>query len=132
MSTNAIVEKDETGKDADPSLYKSMIGSLLHLTTSRPDILFSVCLCARYQSAPKESHLTHVKRILRYLSGTTNLGLWYSKISSFDLVGYSDAYFAGCKIDRKSTSGTCQLLGYMLIYWLSKKQAFVALSTAEA
>ncbi|KAI4312619.1 hypothetical protein MLD38_037423 [Melastoma candidum] len=132
MSTNAIVEKDESGKDADPSLYRSMIGSLLYLTASRPDILFSVCLCARYQSAPKESHLTHVKRIFRYLSGTTNLGLWYSKRSLFDLIGYSDADFAGCKIDRKSTSGTCQLLGDMLISWHSKKQASVALSTAEA
>ncbi|KAI4365385.1 hypothetical protein MLD38_021374 [Melastoma candidum] len=132
MSTNAIVEKDESGKDADPSLYRSMIGSLLYLTASRPDILFSVCLCARYQLAPKESHLTHVKRIFRYLSGTTNLGLWYSKRSLFDLIEYSDADFAGCKIDRKSTSGTCQLLGDMLISWHSKKQASVALSTAEA
>ncbi|KAI4312035.1 hypothetical protein MLD38_036891 [Melastoma candidum] len=132
MSTNAIVEKDETGKDAYPSLYRSMIGSLLYLTTSRPDILFSVCLCARYQSAPKESHLTHVKMIFQYLSGTTNLGLWYSKRSSFDVVGYSDADFAGYKIDRKSISRTCQLLGDMLISWHSKKQASVALSTAEA
>ncbi|KAI4312864.1 hypothetical protein MLD38_037654 [Melastoma candidum] len=132
MSTNAIVEQDESGKDADPSLYRSMIGSLLYLTASRPDILFSVCLCARYQSAPKESHLTHAKRIFRYLSGTTNLGLWYSKRSSFDLIGYSDADFAGCKIDRKSTSGTCQLLGDMLISWHSKNQASIALSTAEA
>ncbi|KAI4326507.1 hypothetical protein MLD38_031816 [Melastoma candidum] len=75
----------------------------------------SVCLCARYQSTPKESHLTHVKRIFRYVSGTTNLGLWYSKRSLFDLVGYSDADFAGCKIDWKSTSGTCKFLGDMLI-----------------
>ncbi|KAI4369936.1 hypothetical protein MLD38_018327 [Melastoma candidum] len=132
MSTNAIVEKDETGKDADLSLYRNMIGSLLYLTASRPDILFSVCLCARCQSAPKESHLTLVKRIFRYLFGTTNLGLWYSKRSSFDLIRYSDADFAGCKIDRKSTSGTCQLLGDMHISWHSKKQASVALSTAEA
>ncbi|KAI4312534.1 hypothetical protein MLD38_037340 [Melastoma candidum] len=87
MSTNANVEKDESRKDTDPSLYRSMTGSLLYLTASRPDILFSVCLCARYQSAPKESHLTHVKRIFRYLSGTTNLGLWYSKRSLFDLIG---------------------------------------------
>ncbi|KAI4340826.1 hypothetical protein MLD38_025627 [Melastoma candidum] len=132
MSTNAIVEKDETRKNADPIFYRSMIGSLSYLTASRPDILFSVCLCAIYQLGPKESHLTHVKRIFRYLSGTTNLGLWYSKISLFDLVGYSDADFAGCKIDWKSTSETCQLLGDMLISWHSKKQAFVALSTAEA
>ncbi len=109
-----------------------MIGSLLYLTTSRPDILYIVCLCARYQSAPKESHMTSFKRIFRYLQGSVNLGLWYSKGSSFDLIGYSDADFAGCRIDRKSTSGTCQLMGNMLISWFSKKQTSVALSTAEA
>ncbi|KAI4365292.1 hypothetical protein MLD38_021288 [Melastoma candidum] len=132
MSTNDIVEKDKTGKDVDSSLYKSMIGSSLYHTASRHDILFSVCLCARYQSAPKETHLTHVKRIFQYLSGTTNIGLWYSKRSSFDLIGYSDADFAGRKIDRKSTFGTYQLLGDMLISWHSKKQASVALSAVEA
>lgn len=109
-----------------------MIGSLLYLTASRLDIMFSVCLCARFQSCPKESHLTAVKRILRYLVGTTALGLFYPRNTSFDLVGYSDADFAGCRLDRKSTSGTCHFLGHSLISWHSKKQNSIALSTAEA
>ena len=108
-----------------------MIGSLLYLTASRPDIMFSVCLCARFQSCPKESHLSAVKRIFKYLAGTIEIGLWYPKFTTFDLVGYSDADFAGCKVDRKSTSGTCHFLGNSLISWHSKKQNSVALSTAE-
>ena len=109
-----------------------MIGSLLYLTASRPDIMFSVCLCARFQSCPRESHLSAVKRIFKYLAGTIEIGLWYPKFTSFDLIGYSDADFAGCKVDRKSTSGTCHFLGNSLISWHSKKQNSVALSTAEA
>ena len=92
-----------------------MIGSLLYLTASRPDIIFSVCLCTHFQSNPKESHLNAVKRILRYLNGTQTLGLWYSKDSSIDLIGYSDTDFAGCRLDRKITSETCQFLGVNLI-----------------
>ena len=107
--------------------------SLLYLTASRPDIMFSVCLCARFQADPRESHLKAVKRIFRYLIGTADLGLWYPRGgSSFELVGYSDADFAGCKVDRKSTSGTCQFVGSALISWASKKQNSVALSTAES
>ena len=94
--------------------------------------MFSVCMCARFQADPKESHLIAVKRIFRYLNGTKDLGLWYPRQSSFHLVGYSDADFAGYKVDRKSTSGCCQFLGPSLISWYSKKQNFVALSTAEA
>ena len=109
-----------------------MIGSLLYLTASRPDIMFSVCMCARFQSAPKESHLLAVKRIFRYLSGSIEIGLWYSRESSYELIAYSDADFAGCKLDRKSTSGTCQFLGVNLISWSSKKQNSVALSMVEA
>nr|KYP44624.1 hypothetical protein KK1_033835 [Cajanus cajan] len=108
-----------------------MIGSLLYLSASRPNIMFSVCLCARYQSNPKESHLSAMKRIKRYLLGTINLGLWYPKNMSFNLVGYSDSNFVGCKIDRKSTSGTCHFIGSALVSWHSKKQNRVALSTAE-
>ena len=132
MSSSTKLDKDERGKSVDIKLYRSMIGSLLYLTASRPDILFSVCLCARFQSNPKESHLVAVKRIFRYLLDTPTLGLWYPKGSTFDLIGYSDADFAGCKVDRKSTSGTCQFLGNMLVSWFSKKQNSVALSTAEA
>ncbi|XP_057547794.1 secreted RxLR effector protein 161-like, partial [Amaranthus tricolor] len=109
-----------------------MIGSLLYLTASRPDIMFSVCLCARFQANPKESHLTAVKRIFRYLHGTKDFGLWYPSCGNFGLVGFSDADYAGYKVDRKSTSGSCQFLGNSLISWYSKKQNSVALSTAEA
>jgi len=109
-----------------------MIGSLLYLTASRPDILFSVCLCARFQSDPREPHLTAVKRIFRYLKGTTNLGLLYKKTSDYKLVGFCDADYAGDRIERKSTSGNCQFLGDNLISWASKRQATIALSTVEA
>ena len=104
----------------------------LYLTASRPDIMFSVCLCARFQSDPRESHLIAAKRILRYLSGTVNVGLFYPKVENFDLIAYCDADFAGCKLDRKSTSGTCHFLGNALVSWSSKKQNTVALSTTEA
>ncbi|KAM6587476.1 hypothetical protein CsatA_010081 [Cannabis sativa] len=132
MSTSIKMDKDESGKNVDITKYRGMIGSLLYLTASRPDILFSVGLCARYQSCPKESHLSAVKRIFRYLIGTMNLGLWYPKNSNFEIVSYSDADFAGCKTDRKSTSGTCHFLGNSLVSWFSKKQNSVALSTTEA
>jgi len=94
--------------------------------------MFFVCICARFQANPKESYLKAAKRILKYLKGTTNIGLRYPSHSPIHLIGYSDSNFAGCKLDRKSTSGSCHLLGSCLIYWHSKKQACVALSTAEA
>jgi hypothetical protein len=94
--------------------------------------MLSVCMCARFQSDPKECHLVAVKRILRYLVSTPCFGIWYPKGSTFDLIGYSDSDYAGCKVDRKSTSGTCQFLGRSLVFWSSKKQTSVALSTAEA
>ena len=87
-----------------------MIGSLLYIATSRPNIHFSVYLCAYFQAKPKESHLIDVKRIFRYLMETQGLGLWYLKHTSFDLIGYSDVDFAGSRMDRKSTSGICQFL----------------------
>jgi len=131
MSTSIKLESDEKGKPVDAKHFRGMIGSLLYLTTSRPDIQFSVCLCARYQSSPKESHLIAVKRIFRYLSGTHEMGIWYPAGSSFNLISYSDADYAGCKIDRKSTSGYFQMLGGCMVSWASKKQHSVALSTAE-
>jgi hypothetical protein len=91
----------------DQKEYRSMIGSLLYLTTMRPDIQFSVCLCARFQASPRTSHRHAVKWIFRYLQYTPELGLWYSASSSLSLLGFSDADFAGCQVDRKSTSGTC-------------------------
>jgi hypothetical protein len=93
--------------------------------------MLSVCMCARSQADPKEVHLRVVKRILRYLV-PPKFGLWYPKGSTFDLIGYSDVDWAGCKIDRKSTSGTCQFLGRSMVSWASKKQNSAALSTAEA
>ena len=109
-----------------------MIGSLLYLTASRPDIMYSVCLCARFQPCPKESHLSAVKRIFRYLKGTMNIDLWYPKGDNFELIGFSNADFAGCRVERKSTSGTCHFLGHSLVSWHSKKQNSVALSITEA
>ena len=132
MSTSVKLDADESGKDVDQKLYRGMIGSLLYLTASRPDIMFSVCACARFQASPKASHLIAVKRIIKYVNGTFNLGLFYPKSTSFDLYGFCDADFAGCKVDRKSTSGTCQFLGNSLVSWASKKQNCVALSTTEA
>ncbi|KAI3771634.1 hypothetical protein L6452_02800 [Arctium lappa] len=132
MAPPLTLNKDPSGKPVNVTAYRGMIGSLLYLTASRPDIMYSTCLCARYQSEPKESHLIAVKRIFRYLKGTSNLGLWYPKDSGFDLTGYSDSDFAGCKLDRKSTTGGCQLLGGKLVSWTSKKQNYVSTSTAEA
>jgi hypothetical protein len=109
-----------------------MTGSLLHLCASRPDIMLSVCMCARYQSDPRECDLVAVKRILRYLVSTPCFGIWYPKGSTFDLIGYSDSNYAGCKVVKNSTSGTCQFLGRSLMSWSSKKQTSIALSTAEA
>jgi hypothetical protein len=119
-------------KSIDQKVYRSMIGSLLYLCASRPNIMLSICMCARFQADPKEVHLRAMKRIMRYLVYTPKFGLWYPKGSTFDLIGYSNTDWAGCKIDRKSTSRTCQLLGRSLVSWASKKQNLVALSTAEA
>jgi hypothetical protein len=132
MGTGGHVNLNKGGKSVDQKAYQSMIGSLLYLYASRPDIMLSVCMCARYQSDPKECHLVAVKRILRYLVSTLRFGMWYPKGSTFDLIGYSDSDYVGCKVDRKSTLGMCQFLGRSLVSWSSKKQTYVALSTAEA
>jgi len=95
MATNGHLDLNQEGKSVDQKVYRSMIGSLLYLCASRPDIMLSVCMCARFQAAPKECHLVAVKRILRYLIHTPTLGLWYPKGSSFDLLGYSDSDYAG-------------------------------------
>ncbi|GJT02075.1 retrovirus-related pol polyprotein from transposon TNT 1-94 [Tanacetum coccineum] len=123
---------DLSGKSVNETQYRGMIGSLMYLTTSRLNIQFSTCLCARYQANPKESHLIAVKRIFTYLKGTHSLGLWYPKCSGFDLKGYSNSDYAGCNMDRKSTSGACQLLGGKLVCWSAKKHQSVAMSSAEA
>ncbi|KAK6153546.1 hypothetical protein DH2020_013185 [Rehmannia glutinosa] len=127
MATNVKIDKDEKGKSVDESKYRGMIGSLLYLTASRPDILHAVCLCARFQSNPKESHMSAAKRILRYLKGCQEVGLWYPKEGGSKLIRYSDSDY-GCRVDRKSTSGTCQMLGNRLVSWFSKKQNSIATS----
>jgi hypothetical protein len=132
MGTNGHLDLDLGGTSVDQKVYRSMIGSLLYLCVSRPDIMLSVCMCARFQAAPKDCHLRAVKRIMRYLVLTPNLDLWYPKGSHFELFGYSDADYARCKMDRKSTSRTCQFLGWSLVSWSSKKQNSVALSMTEA
>ncbi|KAI3735537.1 hypothetical protein L6452_15038 [Arctium lappa] len=132
IATGVKLDSDLSGKSVDVKTYRGMIGSLLYLTASRPDIMFATCLCARYQANPKESYLSAVKRIFRYLRGSPSLGPWYPKLSSFDLTAYTDADHAGCKLDRKSTFGCCQLLGNKLVSWTSKKQNCVSTSTAEA
>ncbi|WVZ80555.1 LOW QUALITY PROTEIN: hypothetical protein U9M48_028023 [Paspalum notatum var. saurae] len=132
MSTNTALDADEDGEAVDQKEFRGMIGSLLYLTATRPDIQFAVCLCARYQASPRTSHRQAVKRIFRYLKFTPELGLWYSSGSSLFLRGFSDADHAGCRIDRKSTSGTCQLLGTSLVSWSSRKQASVSLSRVHS
>ncbi|GJT78158.1 putative ribonuclease H-like domain-containing protein [Tanacetum coccineum] len=132
METQKPLLKDEDGEEVDVHMYRSMIGSLMYLTSSRPDIMFAVCACARYQVNPKVSHLYAVKRIFRYLKGQPKLGLWYPKDSPFDLVAYTDSDYAGASLDRKSTIGGCQFLGCRLISWQCKKQTVVANSTTEA
>ncbi|XP_070034526.1 secreted RxLR effector protein 161-like [Nicotiana tomentosiformis] len=106
IATGTKLDIDELGSSVDQTLYRGMIEPLLYLTASRPNIIFSVGLCARFQENPRESQLTDVKRILRYLEGTTDPCLWYPKSSNFNLVGYADADYVGFLVDRKRTSGT--------------------------
>jgi len=113
---------DDGSPSIEEKLYRGMIGSLLYLTTSRPNIVFSIGLCARFQSKPNQSHLKTIKQILRDLKHTPNLALWYPKGCNFDLVGYADADYAGFLVDRKSTSGMAHFLGPCLVSWATKKQ----------
>ncbi|GJR95568.1 ribonuclease H-like domain-containing protein [Tanacetum coccineum] len=131
IETNKALLKDEEAEDVDVNLYGSMIGSLMYLTASRPDIMFVVCVCARFQVTSKVSHLHAVKRIFRYLKGQLKLGLWYPRDSPFDLEAFSDSDYAGASLDRKSTTGGCQFLGKRLISWQCKKQTIVVNSTTE-
>ncbi|GJW90507.1 hypothetical protein Tco_0168060 [Tanacetum coccineum] len=120
------------GTPVDATLYRGMIGSLMYLTSSRPDLIYAVCLFARYQSKPIEKHLQAVKRIFRYLKGTFNMGLWYSKDTDMLLTAYADADHAGCQDTRRSTSGSAQFLGDKLVRWSSKKQKCTSISSTEA
>ncbi|GJU82427.1 retrovirus-related pol polyprotein from transposon TNT 1-94 [Tanacetum coccineum] len=126
------LDKDLQGKQVDAILYRGMIRSLMYLTSYRPDLIHVVCLCARYQAKPTKKHLQAVKRIFRYLKGTINMGLWYSKDTGMSLTAYADADHAGCQDTRRSTSGSTQFLGDKLVSWLSKKQKCTAISSTEA
>ncbi|GKD10404.1 putative ribonuclease H-like domain-containing protein [Tanacetum coccineum] len=132
IETQKPLLKDEDGEKVDVHMYRSMIGSLMYLTSSRPHIMFAVCACARYQVNPKVLHLHVVKMIFRYLKGQPKLGLWYPKDSPFDLVAYSDSDYARASLDRKSITGGCQFFRCRLISWQCKKHTVVANSTIEA
>ncbi|GJS69311.1 putative ribonuclease H-like domain-containing protein [Tanacetum coccineum] len=132
IETNKALVKDEEAEAIDVHLYRSMIRSLMYLTASRPDIMFAVCACARFQVTPKMSHLYAVKRIFRYLKGQPKLGLGYPRDSPFNLEAFSNSDYARASLDRKSTTGGCQFLRRRLISWQCKKQTIVANSTTKA
>ncbi|GKF41696.1 hypothetical protein Tco_0125038 [Tanacetum coccineum] len=132
MSTETKLMRDEEGESVDNTIYRGMIGSLLYLTASRPDIMFSVSLCARFQEDLKTSHLEAVKRIFRYIKGIAHLGLWYPKRSGIETIVYADSDHAGDYVDRKSTSGVCTFMGCCLTSWFLKKQTALAIFATEA
>ncbi|GJW85581.1 hypothetical protein Tco_0158726 [Tanacetum coccineum] len=132
MSTEIKLSKDAEPDSVDSTKYRGMIGSLLYLTTSRPDIMFSVCLCALFYENPKTTHLEAVKRIFRYIRGTIHLGLWYPKGTGIETIVYADYDHAGDYVDCKSTSGVCTFMGCCLTSWFTKKQTALAISTTKA
>ncbi|GJY81179.1 retrovirus-related pol polyprotein from transposon TNT 1-94 [Tanacetum coccineum] len=132
MVEKSKLDEDPQGKAVDPTRYCGMIGTLMYLTASRPDLVLAVCMCARYQTKPTEKHLHAVKQIFRYLRGTINMGLWYPKDYCIALTAFANADHAGCQDTRKSTSGSMQLLGDRLVSWSSKKQKCTAISSTEA
>jgi hypothetical protein len=117
VETNVYIDLNLGGTSVDQKVYHFMIGSLLYFCVSRLIIILSVCMCARFSVTPKDCHLKAVKRIMRYLVLTTNIGLWYLKGFHFELNEYSDVDYTGCKVDSKSTSGTCQFLRRFLVSW---------------
>ncbi|GJW05979.1 hypothetical protein Tco_1568402 [Tanacetum coccineum] len=132
MATKPKLDADLSGKLVDQTNYHSMIESLMYLTSSRLDTVQAICYYARYQARPTEKHLKKVKRIFRYLRGTINIGLWYPNDSGFELTAFLDADHAGCLDTRKRTSRGIQFLGDNLVSWMSKKQDYTAMSSAEA
>ncbi|GJZ37437.1 retrovirus-related pol polyprotein from transposon TNT 1-94, partial [Tanacetum coccineum] len=122
MVEKSKLDEDTQGKTIDPTQYRGMIGTLMYLTASRPDLTFAVCMCAQYQAKPTENHLHAVKRIFKYLRGTINRGLWYPKDSSIALIPYANTDHVGFQDTRRSTSRCMQLLGDKLVSWSSKRQ----------
>ncbi|GKC25459.1 hypothetical protein Tco_1027609 [Tanacetum coccineum] len=132
LNLKSKLDEDLQGNPVDSTLYRGMIGSLMYLTSNRPDLIYVVCLCAWYQEKPTEKHLKAVKQIFRYLKGTINMGLWYSKDTSISLTAYADANHAGCQDTRCSTLGSAQFLGDKLVSWSSKKKKCTAVLSTEA
>nr|GEV99088.1 retrovirus-related Pol polyprotein from transposon TNT 1-94 [Tanacetum cinerariifolium] len=132
MSSDAKLTKEEECDSVHSTKYRGMIGSLLYLTASKPDIMFSVCLCARFQEDPKTSHLEAVKSIFRYIKGTTHLGLWYPKGTDIETTVYADSDHTRDYMDQKSTNRICTFVGCCLTSWFSKKQTALVISTTEA
>jgi len=132
ISPSTRLVMDDESPSVEEKSYRGMIGSLLYLTVSGPDIIFSVGLCAHFQSKPKESHLKAIKQIFRYLKHMPDLALRYLRGCIFDLVGYADVNYIGFLVDRKNTSGMAYFLGPCLVSWATKKQHSVAMSTVEA
>nr|GEV81547.1 hypothetical protein [Tanacetum cinerariifolium] len=132
IETEKPLLNDPDGDDVDVHIYRLMIRSLMYLTSSKLDILFAICACARFQVTPKVSHLHAVKRIFRHLKGKPHLGWWYPRDSPFNMVAYSDSDYARASVNRKSTTGGCQFLGFRLISWQCKKQIVVSTSSTKA
>ncbi|GKB79298.1 hypothetical protein Tco_0946193 [Tanacetum coccineum] len=132
MSFETKLTRDEDGEPFEDTKYRGMIGILLYLMASSSDIMFSVCLCTRFQEAPKTSHLEAVKRFFRYIKGASQLGLWYPKGTGVETIIYADFDHVGDYVDRKSTRGVCTFMRYCLTSWFSKKQTALAISTTEA
>ncbi|GKF13894.1 retrovirus-related pol polyprotein from transposon TNT 1-94 [Tanacetum coccineum] len=132
MVEKSKLDEDPQGKAVDPIHYRGMVGTLMYLTSSRPDLVYVVCMCARYQACPTKKHLHAVKRIFRYLRGTVNQGLWYSKDYAIALTAFAGADHAGCQDTRRSTSVSMQMLGDRLVSWSSKRQKSAAISSTEA
>ena len=132
MITGCKLSKDDESKEVDQKLYRSIIGSLLYVIASRPYVMQAIGLVTRFQANPKEARVLSIKRIFKYLKGTTEFGLWYQKGNELTLVAYTDPDWAGSIDDRKSTSGVALYLGDCLVSWSSKKQPLVSLTIAEA
>lgn len=132
ISASIKLQGDDNSGEVDAKSYRSLIGKLMYITHSRPDITYSVHLLSRFMNKPTKLHFSAGKRILRYLAGTLNYGIWYKRTDSLNLEGFSDSDWGGCLEDRKSTTGVVFSLGSGAISWLSKKQEVIALSSTEA
>ncbi|KAK2995750.1 hypothetical protein RJ640_007518 [Escallonia rubra] len=132
LVVNQKLKKEDGGRKVDASVYRSLVGNLLYLTATRPDIMFATSLLLRFMHNPSHFHLGAMKRMLRYIQGTIDHGIKYSKNSDLKLFGFCDSAWGGCVDDMKSTSGYCFSLGSGMFSWVSKKQQSVAQSSAEA